>query len=409
MRYLYGDSVPFPLHHDFLASLEVFVTQASRIVKLDGEGRDLRKGAELGAIARQRAVDELEAFHREAIAALRDGSKDVTAQLVRDYVAQMSDLAQRVVEEARRNAAGTSEREQQHARTETERRRVELRDALEKMLVAVRLPVDETRITANLVDTHNELSAVFVHDGDLVASFTLDPLDEWRAPRRVLDFAQDVTLPVGVKRSLFKKGVAMETITLDEYVISGFELRDDRAEMRMRRKLDQPDSLVFVVRRVEDRLSAEVHHPSDAEAEGGLPATLDPSSATQLERFWQLLRNACAPMLQRKRKMMQVLLGGRDVLEADLATAVVALIVRVIAPTVGEIARRSPNAHELSLKIENENGRREEIYLRKAQLVSTLASVAPTERGVFEPLGLIAAGDPRLPVESLPDDLLQPG
>jgi hypothetical protein len=409
MRYLYGDSVPFPLHHDFLAALEVFVTQAARIVRLDGEGRAMRKSADEGALQRSHAVDQLEAFHREAVGALRDGSTNVTAPLVLEYVAQISDLAQRVVDDARRGAVATSEREQQAARAETDRRRAEIRDALEKMLVAVRLPVDETRITAQLTDSHNEMSAVFVHDGELVSTFTLDPLDEWRAPRRVTDFAQGVSLPVGVRRSMFKKGVAAETIALDEYVISGFELRDDRAEIRMRKKIEQPDSLVFAVRRIDDRLTAEVHYPSDAEAEGGLPAVLDQTSASQMERLWQLLRTAVAPMLQRKRRMVQLLLGGRDVADGDLSSAVVALVVRVIAPTVGEIARRSPNVHELSLKIENDTGRREEIYLRKAQLVSVLSSVAPTERGVFEPLGLIASGDPRLAAESLPDDLLQPG
>src|SRR5579883_35305 len=217
MRYLYGDSVPFPLHHDFLAALEVFVTQAARIVRADGESRELRKQAEVAAIARQRAVDALEAFHREAVGALRDGSKDQTAQLVRDYVTQMCDLAQRVVDEARRTTVATSERELQQARAEGERRRVEIRDALEKMLVAVRLPVDETRINATLAETHYDMSAVFVHDGDLVATFTVEPTDDWRAVRRVVDFAQDVTLPVGVKRSIFKKGVATESITLDEY------------------------------------------------------------------------------------------------------------------------------------------------------------------------------------------------
>ena len=72
---------------------------------------------------------------------------------------------------------------------------------------------------------------------------------------------------------------------------------------------------------------------------------------------------------------------------------------------MAEVARRSPNEHELSLKVENDTGRREEIYLRKAQLVSALASVTPKARGVFDPLGLIASG-PRDSVESLGDEAI---
>ena len=91
--------------------------------------------------------------------------------------------------------------------------------------------------------------------------------------------------------------------------------------------------------------------------------------------------------------------------EHDLGTKVVALVVATIASTVGEVARRSPNEHELSLKVENDSGRREEIYLRKAQLVSSLSSVPPKERGVFAPLGLIASG-PRESMESLTDEAI---
>jgi hypothetical protein len=408
MRYLYGDSVPFPPQYDFLAALEVFCAQAARIVRLDAEVRSLRKAADEAARQRGREVDELEAFHREAVGALRDGARASPQPLVADYVRQIGDLAQRIVEEQRRLAVATSDREQQTTRVECDKRRSEVRDALEKLLGAVRLPVSETQIRMETNGDTNELSAVFTHEAGVVASFTLAADEGWRAPRHVRDFAQDVTLPVGVKRSLFKRTVAAETITLDELVLGGFELRDDRAELRLRRRADQADSLVFNVRRNEERLVAEVHHPDDAEAESGLPAVLDQSSAAEVERLWQLLRTACSPVLQKKKRLVTLALAGNDVFENDLGTKVVSLVVKAIAPIVGEVARRSPNAHELSLKVENDAGRREEIYLRKAQLVSALASVSPRERGVFDPLSLIAS-DPRESIVSVTDEAVFDG
>ncbi|MGH7295076.1 MAG: hypothetical protein ACRELB_09090, partial [Polyangiaceae bacterium] len=305
MRYLYGDSVPFPPQYDFLAALEVFCAQAARVVRLDAETRALRKGANDGAVARGRAVDELEAFHREALAALRDGAKDSIQVLVREYVQQLADLAQRLVDEQRRQAVSTSDREQQTTRLECDRRQQESREALEKLLVAVRLPVQDTHITMQLEEGENVLSGVFTHEGGLVAGFTLASADveQWRGPRKVGDFAQDMTLPVGVKRSLFKRTVAPETITLDEYVVGGFDLKQDGCRLQLRRRADGPDSLVFTVRRVEGRLSAEVHHPDDAEAESGLPAVLDASSANDLERLCQLLHNACTPVTARRKRL----------------------------------------------------------------------------------------------------------
>src|SRR5580700_10560570 len=130
MRYLYGDSVPFPPQYDFLAALEVFCSQAARVVRLDAETRALQKAAEEGAVTRTRAVDELDAFHREAVGALRDGARDSVQPLVRDYVQQLSDLAQRMIDESRRQAIATSDRDLQATRSECDRRRAEARDGL---------------------------------------------------------------------------------------------------------------------------------------------------------------------------------------------------------------------------------------------------------------------------------------
>ena len=150
MRYLYGDSVPFPPQYDFLAALEAFCTHAARVVRLDAESRALRRTADESAAKRVKDVEEVEAFHREAVGALKEGARDSTQPLVQDYVRQLTDLAQRLTEEARRTALQTSDRETQTTRTECDRRSAEARDALEKLLVAVRLPVSETQITMNM-------------------------------------------------------------------------------------------------------------------------------------------------------------------------------------------------------------------------------------------------------------------
>jgi hypothetical protein len=406
MRFLYGDSVPFPPQYDFLAALEVFCAQAARVVRTDAETRALRQSTDDAARKRSATVEELEAFHVEAVFAMRDRAKG-TVPIVTDYTTQLCDHATRIVEEARRSAVRAEERDQATIRTECEQRRSEVREALEKLLIAVRLPVTDTQVAMQVVEGRNDFTAVFTHEGELVETFALavDGAEPWRQPCRVADVAQGLSLPVGVRRGLFKRTVAPETITLDEYVLGGFELREDRADLRLRKRSDLPDSLVFAIRRTDGHLSAEVHHPDDAEAESGLTPALDEPSTAQVERLWQALVKACTPLYVRKKRLISLSLGGSDVVDKDLGNKVVSLVVAAIAPIVSEVSRRSPNAHELSLKVENDSGRREEIYLRKAQLVSALATVAPKERSVFDPLGLIASGA-RESAEGVPEDAL---
>jgi hypothetical protein len=93
------------------------------------------------------------------------------------------------------------------------------------------------------------------------------------------------------------------------------------------------------------------------------------------------------------------------VLENDLIGPFVTTMIRMMAPVVAEISKRSPNPAELSLKVENDTGRREEIYVRKADLLAKLEPLSPAERRVFEPFGIF----PRAVMErgeSLPDDAI---
>jgi hypothetical protein len=64
-------------------------------------------------------------------------------------------------------------------------------------------------------------------------------------------------------------------------------------------------------------------------------------------------------------------------------------LLRLLAPTVNEIARRSPNASELSLKTEDDNGRREEIYVKKDELAAHIEPLGEREKALFLPLKLL--------------------
>ena len=65
-----------------------------------------------------------------------------------------------------------------------------------------------------------------------------------------------------------------------------------------------------------------------------------------------------------------------------------------LAPTVVEISKRSPNPQELSLKHEDDSGRREEIYLRKQDLLSKLEPLDRESRAVFGPFALGGRDEP---------------
>jgi hypothetical protein len=107
-----------------------------------------------------------------------------------------------------------------------------------------------------------------------------------------------------------------------------------------------------------------------------------------VERLWQLLRSRVAACLAHRDQVTGVHIDFEDVFEKHLVVTLLERVVDILAPTVHEIARRSPNPRELSLKVESDLGQREEIYVKKEDLVRKLEVLGLEERRLFAPLAL---------------------
>jgi histone H3/H4 len=391
MRYLYGDSAPFPQQYNFLQTLETFVSAATRAARLDAEARSIQDKTADTAVQRAKSVVALEAYHQQVMRYVQESAAQSPDPQVVDYARQVLDQAVRFVEDAKRTTVTAAEREQATARIEIDRRKAEIRDALQGFLLVGRLSILESRVAMNLIEGRNDVSAVFTHPDGIITAFTLSVADSpaWQVPRKVADFAAGVDLMIGVKKSLFKRTVAPEAVHLDEYLLSGFDMSDDVAEIRLRRKLaDAREAFVFKLRRVDTEILAEVQRPGEVEAESGPPA-VDSGDRQQLERLWQLIRAGVADVLAHKERLISVSLDGQDLFEQGLSMPFIERLLRLLCPTVNEIARRSPNASELSLKTEDDHGRREEIYVKKEDLAAHIEPLGEREKALFLPLKLL--------------------
>ena len=393
MRFLYGDSAPFPLGYNFLATLEVFMTAATRIVQLESDSRELsRQSAEVAA-ARVKGLEALDQFHNVVMRAVQDTAQKVQHAHALEYAQKVAQFASSYVDEHRRTTLGASERESAQFRTENDRRVTEQRQQLESFLKVAKLPVQGTKIGMQLFsegkDARHQITAVFDNPDGIQTSFTLGTSKSpaWAMPRKVGELAQGIELSVGVDKSWLRGTVSPKQVNVDDWVITQFDLADDAFGLTLRRKLAERETLHFELRRSEQGLAGIVEHPGEPNAEA-LNGQLGGGDIAALERVWQALRLACRDVIDHKEQLVTVSLDGSPVFEGGLVIPFVVRLVTMFAPTVREIAKRSPNEFELSLKHENEGGRREEVYLRKEQLVQRLQPLSAIGREIFAPLGL---------------------
>ena len=394
MRFLYGDSAPFPLGYNFLATLEAFMAAATRIVQVEAESKGLGRQIEQVAAARVKGLEALEQFHTIVMRAVQDTAQKVQHQHALDYASKVAEFALQYVDEHRRATLNANERESAQLRAENERRMNDQRSQLDAFLKVARLPVNATKVTMRLVgdgsrEAHHEVRAVFDNPDGIQTAFTLSTAKSpaWLQPRKVSELVQGVELMVGIDKSWLRGTVSPKQVNVDDWIITQFDMSDDAFELTLRRRLAEKEALQFHVRRTEAGLGGMVQHPGVPGAES-LPGTLSGADLAQLDKIWQALRLATRELIDHKEQLLAVNLDGQPVFEGGLVMPFIVRLVAMFAPTVREIAKRSPNEFELSLKMETDGGRREELYLRKEALVSKLQPLPSEGRAVFAPLGL---------------------
>ncbi|HEY4120080.1 MAG TPA: hypothetical protein VGM56_19585 [Byssovorax sp.] len=382
MRYLYGDSSPFQLQYNVLATIEAFVAAGVRAVRVEREAAARRTESAAARERRELRLVEVSAFHTDVVQAVRGALAHAKSDEAQDFARKVEEHAAELLEEARRAAARAASRDEDADREAAVRERDEARAAVETFLLVGRLPTLEVKITIELAQGENRARAVFYNPLHVVTSFTLDTrrAPAWRKERKVSDFARGLSAPIGLKKSLFKRTTQPEMVELDELVLGGCELANDAAELRLRKRAEAKDAYVVRLRRETSGLVGDVTREGEDEA-----TPLEPSDVAELERLWDLVRRGAGELLLHKERLLGVELDDADLFAGD-TTPFFARVVKLFAPLIAEIAKRSPNPAELSLKVEDDAGRREEIYLKKRDLVDKLAALDEIGRAVFAPL-----------------------
>jgi hypothetical protein len=405
VKYLFGDSSPFPLAFDFLATLGSFMTAATTVVQLVGE---TKRQQEANAVNQELRVTGIKAVHSLNKALVDAIDAALTPPLAEDlgvpsptephpaaveHGLRMKQDATRLLEERRKSHKDITEREAAQLRAEQERRAAETRAALEQFFRTARLPVLSSRVTTKLLEgghpPKNELCVVFRNQGDVVTSFVLGTGAQpaWNGPREVSDFVPSLDLNVGVKKAFFGGAVTPMVVHLADWIVSHGDVHDLGAEIALRRKFDQKDAFIFKLVKSEQGWRGVVERPEDPAA-SMLPADLSPEDLERVVELMKQIRAGVTELIDHREQMLRLELDGRDVIANALGLQLVMRLVKVFAPTVEQITARSPSKQELSLKKQHEDGRREEIYLRREELLEKLQPLNAEGRSVFAQLGL---------------------
>lgn len=388
VRYLFGDSGLFPGSTNFLEILRGFIVHVGRAAMIHAEIVSKEGQVQEATATSEATLQKAAAYFDDALAGLQAAGHK--------HGAAVEALSRDLMEFTRRLHDGTRSRslaEVQALKDRTAREVAGLRAEIPGCLNAffVQAPLEERGWAFSLKRSGEavEANSVVTFDNEIEAAYVLEADHEWGRPRRVAEFADNISLQIGMKKKFLRAGLVPEVVPIGEYVIASLELTDEVAELVLRKRLDTDEGALLL------RIQTAQGEPPMAEVIKAGSAdevhAASPEETAELVRLLGALKAAVATTRRRKRRTLWVRLGAKDVLEHALLVELIEKLVEMLAPLAQEIDRRSPNRHELSLKVEHADGRREEIYLKKEDLGQPLAGLPLPLWKIFGRLGVLPA------------------
>ncbi len=388
--YLYGDSRPFEGGYDFLADLRGFVRAASEALLLAHDADHLEQSLGERAQEHLHAIEALQTFfdHAQRVVAER-AARSASPALVAPYAQELLAHIDAVGQRAKQARAHDLDADSVAVTTSIRQKRTELREVLSRWLLGDPIPTLSWAMSLNLGGTAPSGQAVLSHPDGLTTGFAVDVADgSWARPRKIAELSPGLALQVGFKKAFLRSSLSPDVHALDDHFVGDLELGPDSMELHLLRKPDAPRDSYVLELDVDDAGASVARVVTRNAKKGGdsEPFTSQDDDAQKIEALAEVLRRECTPLLRRKRRLVFAQLDGHDVFERGLVRPLFERIAARMAPVAKQVAARSPNPTELSLKVERDGGRREEIYLRKQELIELVAPLPEEERALFEPL-----------------------
>lgn len=394
MKYLFGDSTPFPLVENFLITVcsateacvailraDELVEDGARQVR-EAEAKASQELVRLASLAKR--IDD--AFSAEAAAAAV-GTTPTDAVITR-----LIEHAQASVRQAR--AEVLSWRETAVVSTARSAPHAMVLPALGAFLVKHQLPetVWSIQWRAGLNGNATVAEVYSRTPAKLEGTFDVDVPQThlWSRPVRVGQFEKEATIQLTRKRFLRDAGPCPER--LDKLFITHVVHTPERASMTLQRssKESSPGIEIVVRDSREGNESTEIM-ATCIERDGsalGPPEALTGEDIETVKRLWGHVESGISELVSYRHRMTGAKLDGSFVGEIAQPESVATAIIDSIGPIVRDIAARSSNTSELSLKKQIADGRREELFISYDAILGQTEGLSERHQALFDAFGL---------------------
>lgn len=282
--------------------------------------------------------------------------------------------AMRTIEASRLGYQGEFRRKR--AEIETRRRELlsSMHDAIESFVLPLRNRVPR-RVVARIFDGKAYRDEASLELGEGVRprlSLTARDQASLRKVRALV--GKGAKLQIGVRRTRIRKIEEPATFAIDDQVVLEFGVAPSRGHIVMAKKPGAPKTRIDFTPQADGSIIAEGTRPD------GVSARLPASNADVVKALWAGMRKEADRVIASPARLTSVSVDQREASGREDMLSAVERIVGLYRPMVAKIAARSSNRDELALKVAQPDGRREEVWLKRADLADRFVGLTPELR-----------------------------
>ncbi|HEY2511414.1 MAG TPA: hypothetical protein VGI39_11185 [Polyangiaceae bacterium] len=400
---VYGDSTPFPYPGTFIETVRHAVDCGVALVTAQ---HVLQRSTQ-----RVSDIDRAKQLERARLEAMNQSLRRTLAIEMAPSAERLVRAGTRILEASR--VAIESEivmleslasAEIARSRKTCDEARMLSRRAVEKFLLQHELPGSEVALRLSAQEERYSAEAQVATPFGVDATFELQVPEahEWGRPRRVGDLNPGTEVHLPQESGLFFKKTAVQPVKLDRLFVASLRIGGTRGVLTLRKQPTSGAGFKFDFDASGERTRVLIARLGEDGSEILDPAEpLAGDDAVHVLRLWQRVLDSTGELHERRQAMTRAVFDGHPIAELDEPQLIAERLVKLLAPIVREIAARSGASGELVLRRDVRAGRRDEIYITKAELHEKVLTLPPGLRGVFDSFELDSPRSPRAPAPSM--------
>ncbi len=381
MKFLFGDSTESPLQRDFLALLDSYIDTSVKVIMLENTVFDLKEEIRDRRKLKNSVIEQMDnclSTSEQAISNAIAASKEKTA--INQYAQKSKEFLKKYIEDGKVKFSDEVFKEISDYEKKVNSADKDNRATLESFFVQDPLPVIYRNFILKAAKDGFSAKVKVDFEGDISAIYGIitSQVPFWNRTVRVSDFVKGIEMPARMKKRLLKKEEVPDIVAIDDYLLTDVFQLGNELEIVIRKKQDAESERFRLKMDFKDGFNIEVYHAGDKEVEKYIQAVPALNSVLNIAKLRELGEKIIArvnTLYPKKRSMESLQFNHKDVFEDNQIYELMQKVAEINAPTIAQIKKHSPSTEELSLKVEDDSGKRSEIYLKKSQVKEKLGRI----------------------------------